>query len=127
MSDNPYQSPDFDPKLAAGYPAASLGSVLTVKRIGVLSAGKLMGCMYLVLGLIIGGFMSLFSVLGVVAGNADSAPAALAVGAGAIVLIPIFYGGIGLVGGMLGALLYNALASVVGGIELELKPTAVAR
>src|SRR4051812_39019001 len=92
MSDNPYQSPDFDPKLTAGYPAASVGSVLTVKRIGVLSAGKLRGCMYLVFGIIIGGFLSLFSVLGAVVENANSAPAALAVGAGAIVLIPIFYG-----------------------------------
>lgn len=96
---------------------------MIVKSIGVLSAGKMLGCLYALLGLILGAFFSLFSIVGVAAGGQNAGPAALLVGAGAIIIFPIFYGVIGFVGGIIMAALYNVVASFAGGIEIELKST----
>ncbi|HSL84069.1 MAG TPA: hypothetical protein VLF66_14955, partial [Thermoanaerobaculia bacterium] len=41
-------------------------------------------------------------------------------GVGAVVLLPIFYGLMGFLAGLLTAALYNLAARVVGGLELEL-------
>ena len=40
-------------------------------------------------------------------------------GVGAVVALPILYGVMGLIGGAIGALLYNAFAGMVGGVELN--------
>jgi hypothetical protein len=40
---------------------------------------------------------------------------------GAVIFLPIFYGIIGFVGGLISALLYNLIARLVGGIELEVE------
>jgi hypothetical protein len=42
-------------------------------------------------------------------------------GVGAIVLLPIFYGLLGFVCALVGAALYNVVAKLTGGIELELE------
>ena len=103
---------------------------MQLKRIGVVSLGKVMGAIYAVFGLIAGAFVSLFSLIGGFAGMAgegSEAAASLFVGvlfgAGAIVLFPIFYGVIAFVMGMVIAAVYNVLAATVGGIELELEST----
>ena len=96
---------------------------MIVKSVGVLSVGKVLGCLYAMLGLIIGGFLTLLSLAGAAAGGRDAGPAALLVGVGAIVIIPVIYGGIGFIGGIIMAALYNVVASVIGGIEFELKRT----
>ena len=97
-----------------------------VRRIGALSCGLTLGCVYGLLGVLIGLFVAAFSLLG--AGMAQLAEAdgpaggfaGLMFGMGAIVIFPIFYGVIGFVGGVLSALLYNLVAGVTGGIEVEL-------
>jgi hypothetical protein len=43
-------------------------------------------------------------------------------GVGAIIFLPLFYGVLGLIGGALGAALYNLFAGLFGGIELETQP-----
>jgi len=43
------------------------------------------------------------------------------VGVGAIVIFPILYGCIGFVTTLIGAWLYNAVAGLVGGIEMEMQ------
>jgi hypothetical protein len=43
-------------------------------------------------------------------------------GAGAIILLPLFYGMLGMVMGAIGAALYNLFAGMFGGIELETEP-----
>ena len=57
--------------------------------------------------------------------NASSGPFAgfggVLFGVGAIVLLPIFYGLIGLVGGAIAAALYNLTARLIGGLELDLE------
>jgi hypothetical protein len=41
----------------------------------------------------------------------------------AIVVLPVLYGALGFIGGVISAALYNVIASVAGGIELELDQT----
>lgn len=99
---------------------------MVLRRIGALSCAKLMGMLYALLGLIVGVFVSLFGLLGMAAGLAggrEGAPGAAMgalFGVGAIIFMPIVYGLIGFIGGLLMAWLYNFVARLAGGIELEL-------
>ena len=45
--------------------------MMTIKSVGVLSMGKMMGIMYAFLGLILGGIMSLFAMVGGAAAGKD--------------------------------------------------------
>jgi hypothetical protein len=95
---------------------------MVLKSVGVLSVGKIMGVLYAVMGFIIGCFMSLAAVAGVAANqgpNANAGMGIMALGAGAIILAPIMYGGMGFIGGIISAALYNLLAGVIGGIEMN--------
>ena len=94
---------------------------MILKNVEVFSAGKVMACLYALLGLIVGGFVSLLSLAGVAAGGPRGAATSLFFGAAAIVILPVMYGVMGFVGGIIMAALYNLVASLVGGIELELK------
>jgi hypothetical protein len=40
---------------------------------------------------------------------------------GALIIMPIFYGVIGFIGGIIGSLLYNLAAGVIGGIRMDLE------
>lgn len=96
---------------------------MILKRVGILSCGKIMGIIYAVFGVIAGIFFSLFSLIGAAAGIQSDQPAAIfgiIFGVGAIVFFPVLYGLIGFIGGLLSAAVYNVIAGVVGGIELEL-------
>lgn len=92
-----------------------------VRRIGVLSIGKIAGLLYASLGLIIGAFVALASTVGGLAGLAqgESRFIGMFFGVGAIVLFPCFYGLVGALMGMLMAALYNLVAGMIGGVELE--------
>lgn len=99
---------------------------MTLKRIGVLSCGKITGALYALLGLIFGAILSLLSLVGAMAGLAsgeDEAVFGLFFGVGAIVFVPIFYGLLGFLGGLLTAFLYNIVAGFTGGLELQLEQT----
>lgn len=103
---------------------------MVIKRIGVASVGKVCGILYAGLGFIVGAIFSMFAVFGAALGAAgnDGPGAAFGIifGLGAIILLPVFYGVMGALGGMLMAALYNVVASFVGGIELDVDtpPTA---
>ncbi len=99
---------------------------MEVKRVGAWSAAKVMGATYALLGLIFGIFVALAALLGVLgAAAANSGGLAEAVGFGigggliGIVVLPIFYGIMGLVIGLISAALYNLVARFVGGIRIE--------
>ena len=95
---------------------------MQIKKIEPLSAGKLLGAMYALLGLLIGGFFSLFAFVGAAAGGtSDAAIGGIIGGLGAIVFMPIFYGVLGFVGGAVAAFIYNIVAGMVGGISLEIE------
>ncbi|HUE13491.1 MAG TPA: hypothetical protein VMR25_04950 [Planctomycetaceae bacterium] len=93
---------------------------MLVKRVGVLSLGKMLGVLYGGLGLLIGVFVALFCILAAAIGAQQKAgaPSPL-IGVVAIVLAPLFYGVFGFIGGIVSAALYNVAASVVGGVEIE--------
>lgn len=100
-----------------------------IKRIGVLSAGKIAGVLYLALGLLVGiplacfslFFSSIFASSGL---DTEAAGAFLVSGVGGLVVygicVPIFYAVIGFIGGAIMAFIYNVVAGFMGGIELEL-------
>ena len=92
-----------------------------VKRVGVLSYGKVLGIIYALLGLIAGGVISLFSLAGAFATARSEGAARMLFGVGAIIFIPICYGLIGFIGGIIIAALYNLIASWIGGVEIELE------
>ena len=98
---------------------------MVLRRIGILSCGKILGIVYAVIGLIVGGIISLVALFGGFANAVSSEAAApalvgLLLGAGAVVFAPIVYGVMGFIGGIIGAAAYNLGAKVAGGLELEL-------
>jgi hypothetical protein len=99
---------------------------MIVKRVGPVSVAKNVAVLYAVLGIIIGGFFSLAGIAGAfggAAGEDSGAAAGLAAlfGVGAIVIFPIFYACVGFIGSLIAAALYNLVASMVGGIQLDVE------
>lgn len=97
---------------------------MVLKSIGVMSAAKVVGVLYAVMGLLLGVmFGAIFALIpAAAAGNGDM-PGWLApmFGFGAIVFMPVVYGIMGFVGGAIAAAIYNGLAGVIGGLELRLE------
>lgn len=94
--------------------------MVVVKSIGAVSAMKIQGILAAFFGLIIGAFLSLFAVLGMASGSSELGALSALVGVGAIIIVPIFYGICGAIGGLIIALVYNVCAKVVGGLEVEM-------
>lgn len=98
---------------------------MVVKRVGPLSAAKVAAVINAIFGLVIGGFVSLFGMAGALAGGGDDSGVGAGIlgmlGVGAIVMLPIFYACIGFVGTLIGAMLYNVVAPIVGGVEVDLQ------
>jgi hypothetical protein len=94
---------------------------MVLKRVGVLSVGKIMGAIYAVIGLLAGGLLALFGILGASLGGSQGALPGAGLGLAAIVLCPLIYGVLGFIGGLIAGALYNVFAGVVGGIELDLQ------
>lgn len=106
---------------------------MIIRRLGVWSVARLYAGMMACVGLIAGLLVALMAMIGGLAGalgaDAGARGAGLAAGGlgalfgvGAIVLLPICYGLIGLASGAIGAALYNLFAGVFGGIEVEVQP-----
>jgi hypothetical protein len=91
-----------------------------VKSVGVLSSGIVMGALFAVLGLLVGGILTLASLAGALADGGQAGAMAAMVGVGAVIVVPLFYGVLGFIGGLLMALLYNLVAMFTGGLEIEL-------
>jgi hypothetical protein len=95
---------------------------MVIKRFEPLSVGKVAGVLYGVMGLVVGIIVSLATTIGGLAGHGTFGPLAGGlVGIGAIVLLPIFYGGLGLIVAIIAAWLYNLAAGFVGGIEIDVQ------
>ena len=90
-----------------------------IKRIGALSLGKILGVMYTLMGLAIGGLMAIFMVLGAVLFSSESGNWGILFGVAAIVVIPAFYGALGFLFGAFFAWLFNVCTNIVGGLEIE--------
>ena len=105
---------------------------MIIRRIGVWSVAKLYGAMMAVFGLFGGALFALAATAGGMAGamNADASARGAGMafgglsalfGVGAIIILPICYGVMGLIIGAISAGLYNLFAGMFGGIELEIQ------
>jgi hypothetical protein len=97
--------------------------VMVIRRVGVWSVARIYGALSGGMGLLFGIVLALFSAVGMsLADNNDMPPFMGALfGVGAIVILPIFYGVMGIVMGAIGAALYNLLAGVVGGVTVDVE------
>jgi len=100
-----------------------------IKRIAPLPAGKMLGVLYACMGLIFLPFVAVAGLIGVFAEQTQqSQGAGSAATIGIVVmmvvfglLIPVFYGVMGFVAGVVGAAIYNVIAQWIGGIEVEVE------
>jgi hypothetical protein len=96
--------------------------MMTITRVGPLSVAKIAGLLGIVIGLIAGGFVSLFSLAGAAFGASagqDGTMFSALFGVGAIILLPIFYGCMAFVMTLIQAALFNVAVGIVGGVEIE--------
>ena len=92
----------------------------TLRRIDPFSCAKIYALFNLFIGLIFGIFYGVFFlILGAVAGEAGIA--LVGFGIAAIIGIPLVSAVFGLIIGLIGAAIYNFIASRFGGLEIELK------
>ena len=95
---------------------------MVIKRIGPLSCAKIAGTLYLLLGLAIGGVISLVALAGGFAADVPEASGMGAlIGVGSIIFFPLMYGCLGFFSALIGAFLYNVLAGFVGGVQLDVQ------
>lgn len=88
-----------------------------IKSVGVISLGKIFGLLSAFFGLIAGIFFAIISLTGDPGYGAD----AFAFGVGSIIIFPILYGIIGFIDGIIIAAIYNVIAGIVGGVEVEVE------
>ena len=102
---------------------------MTIRRFGVLSVAKMYGLLMFLFGLIFG---VIYGLILIVFGAAISAMgpggeataggvSTVVMGIGMMIGLPLFYGVLGLIMGAIGALIYNAVAGIIGGIKFELE------
>jgi hypothetical protein len=102
---------------------------MVIKRISPMSCAKVSGLLYALMGFIVGACVSLFAM--VLGGTLASQSAEMGetggqlfgalFGIGAIVLLPLFYGVMGFVVGAVTSVIYNFVAGVTGGLEIEVQ------
>ena len=102
---------------------------MTIRRFGVLSVAKIYGLLMFLFGLVFG---VIYGLILIVFGAAISAMGpgrdaaaggigTVAMGVGVIIGFPLFYGILGFIMGAIGALIYNAVAGIIGGVKFELE------
>ena len=95
---------------------------MVIRRIGPMSCARISGTLYAIMGIVLGAIFSLAALAGAFIGDSSQGPFAAAMfGVAAIVILPLLYGGLGFIATFIAAWLYNILAGVVGGIELDLQ------
>jgi hypothetical protein len=98
---------------------------MVVKRVSPLSIAKVAGVLYALMGLLMGGLVSLAGLAAMALPDTPDGtvfPAALFgafFGIGAVVFLPIFYGCLGFITSLIGAVLYNVVAGAIGGVEID--------
>lgn len=101
---------------------------LRIRKLGILSVAKIYAVMFLVMSLLISIPYGLMIIIFGAAMLGTGEQAGFAAGGGSIIIgllvmigVPIFYSIMGFIGGIIGALLYNLFAGLVGGIEIEVE------
>ena len=93
---------------------------MIIRSIGVLSAGKVLACLGAMFGFLGGCLISLITIIDANLLRPHNQLELLIFGFGAVVVLPLINGFMGFFGGVIGAAVYNLIASVVGGLEIEL-------
>lgn len=102
---------------------------MTIRRFGVLSVAKMYGLLMFLFGLIFGVIYGLIlivfgaaiSAMGPSRDAAAGGIGTVAMGVGMMIGLPLFYGVLGFIMGAIGALIYNAVAGIIGGVKFELE------
>ena len=102
---------------------------MTIRRFGVISVAKMYALLMLIFGLIFGVLYGLvFIIFGATMSALGGGNQATVSGVSSVVIgivmmigIPLMYGVIGFIMGAIGALIYNVLAGVIGGVKFELE------
>ena len=101
---------------------------MTIRRFGVISVAKMYGLLMFIFGLIFGVLYGLFFIIFGAAMSAFGTNETTAGGVSSVVVgivamigIPIMYGLLGFIMGAIGALIYNAMAGIIGGVKFELE------
>ena len=82
----------------------------------------MLGALYAIIGLIIGAIVAVASMLGASLAPPEagsSGVVSMIFGVGAIIFLPIIYGIFGFIGGLIVPSIYNLLAGIVGGVEVD--------
>ena len=82
-----------------------------IRRFGVLQTAKVIGALYALLGLV---FVPVILVISMVAPNKEG------IGTGFALTLPVIYGVLGFIFAALSCAIYNFVAGLVGGVEVEL-------
>ncbi|MGQ0541667.1 MAG: hypothetical protein ACT4O9_07445 [Blastocatellia bacterium] len=102
---------------------------LRIKKLGILSVAKIYAVMSFVISLLIaipyGLVIIIISLTGAAGANREMALLAggggIIAGIAVMIILPIMYAIIGFIAGVIGALVYNIFAGIVGGIEIEVE------
>ena len=92
-----------------------------IKKIRPLSFGKILGMVYAIMGLIFGGLVTIVAIFGNTFFASEGGNIGTVVfGIGAVIFMPIFYGTLGFVFGIISAGIFNIAAKWAGGLEIEI-------
>ena len=93
---------------------------MVIRKVGIWSVARMYGALSAGMGLIFGLLIAVLSTVGMSLAEGDEPPfIAAAMGVGAVVILPLFYGVAGICGGAIAAAFYNLLAGIVGGVSIE--------
>jgi hypothetical protein len=108
--------------------SAKGGIMVKIHRIGIFSLGKVSAVMYALFGLLGGVFMTGISLISMIFNDSShsayssygsSSIVSMITGLGAVVCLPILYGILGFLGGIITAFFLNLALKYAGGLEVE--------
>jgi transmembrane protein DUF3566 len=94
-----------------------------ITRVDPLQVAKVLGVLYVVIGFII--LVPVFLIVGKAVPQ-EAQDLGFGLGMGFTLVMPVIYGIFGFIFTLIGAALYNFVAGMVGGIEVELEGSPVA-
>ncbi|MBI5835717.1 MAG: hypothetical protein HZB25_00600 [Candidatus Eisenbacteria bacterium] len=100
---------------------------MVLKRINVVSAARISGVMGACAGLVVGGVVSVSMIVGtsfslLSRGTSGFGGEVMTLGVFAVLGLPLMYGILGCIYGLVGSAVYNFLAPRVGGLEVDMEP-----
>jgi hypothetical protein len=92
-----------------------------IKRFGPLQLGKMLALLYGIMGLIVVPVVLIMTAIAARLPNQPHRTGFATLGVGFVLLLPVFYAAMGFVFGVIGAFIYNVVAKIAGGIEVEVE------